>query len=952
MASSSINTVSSGAKNYVSGLASGMDTESMVESMLAGTQSKIDKQTGARQQLEWKQDIYRSMITNINTFGDKYFSYFGSGDTNLLSSSLYNTMTGISSSVAVKVNSVATNAVSGLNIDSIQQLATACTVKTAEAVTGKAVAKEADLSKFDDSSKTYSFSITLDGVSKTISFQGDIDGSKVLKNINQALYRNFGTSVGMNLDGNNKMNLVQLDSAGYPTVEPVDSSRRVIIQSVAGQEDTAKYLGFEGGFSNKLAYGMALKEMNFATPLQGGRYEFEINGVTVKGLTGDSTLSEVISAINGSGAGVTVSYSSAADKFIMQSSTTGEISNITMKQTYGNLLTTMFGVEAAGAQSGLFSKDIETSNAAGAPDGLAGLDAVQAFLFNGEDVKFTFKVDDEDVTITLKGKKESSLYKTRQNVVDAFNAQFDKKFGTGKIALSLSEDSGDATKSKLVLSSKEYKIEFPAGASDSAATLGFINSADPTKSVTNILGEDGKLADTGFSGELTIGGNTFKATDLINGNPATVGDLMKFLKNGLGDTNVNFENGRINIANLNGKEVSGSMAESLFGTNKLGFTPVSNSVTSNKLNAVPTTGKVTVSVNGRLSEIDFGDLSGDKPMDKLLKAIQEAGNGITANYIDGCLTISGGYTEFSLNGTDADGKDIIKSLFNAESFVYTSKNMTAEVTAGQNAKLTIDGVVVERNTNTFEIDGITMELTSTSNDPISLTTSRDTDKIVDSLKGFVEDYNKLIEELNGYLKEDSSYKKYPPLTDAQKKEMSDKEIELWEKKSKTGLLRNDQNVSNFLSDMRMILYNKVESAGLALYDIGIETSDKWQDNGKLVIDEDRLQSAIATNVDNISKLFTDKEQGVAVKLQQAIKDAANVSSGSPGAMVRYAGTKDVLVAKNTLYEQMKSITQTLSNLNNKYTLEKARYWKQFTAMEQAISNMNSQSSWLTQQFSA
>lgn len=945
MASSSINTVSSGAKNYVSGLASGMDTESMVESLLAGTQSKIDKQTGARQQLEWKQDIYRSMITNINTFGDKYFSYFGSGDTNLLSSSLYNTMTGISSSGAVKVNSVLTNAVSGLKIDSIQQLATACTIKSAEAVTGKAVAKEADLSKLNDPSKTYSFSITLDGVSKTISFQGNADKDEVLKNINQALYRNFGTSVGMCLDTDNKMNLVQLDSTGYPKAGvSVDSSRRVIIQSVAGQEDTAKNLGFEGGFSNKLAYGMALKDMNFATPLQGGRYEFEINGVTIKGLTGESTLSEVISAINGSGAGVTVSYSSASDKFIMQSSTTGDISNITMKQTYGNLLTTMFGVEAAGAQSGLFSKDIETSNTAGAPDGLAGLDAVQAFLYNGEDVKFTFRVDDEDVTITLAGKKESSLYKTRQNVVDAFNAQFDKKFGTGKIALSLSADPDDAANSKLVLSSKEHKIEFPAGASDSAATLGFTAG-------TNLLETGEDLAKMGLSGTLTIGGNTFDTANPTAAYPATVQGLMDFLKDGLGSANVKFENGRINIADLNGQNVSGTIADSLFGTSNLGFTPVSNSVTSESLTAVPNTGKVTVNVNGNLTEIDFGNSPSSDPMTELLNAIQGAGTGITADYTNGRLTISGGDTEFSLNGSDAAGKDIIRSLFQAESFVYNPK-MKAEVTAGQNARLSIDGVVVERNTNIFEIDGINMELTGTSNEPISLTTSRDTDKIVDSLKGFVEDYNKLIEELNGYLKEDSSYKKYPPLTDAQKKEMSDKEIELWEKKSKTGLLRNDQNVSNFLSDMRMILYNKVESAGLALYDIGIETSDKWQDNGKLVIDEDRLQSAIATNVDNISKLFTDKEQGVAVRLQQAIKDAANVSSGSPGAMVRYAGTKDVLVAKNTLYEQMKSITQTLSNLNNKYTLEKARYWKQFTAMEQAISNMNSQSSWLTQQFSA
>ena len=248
-----------------------------------------------------------------------------------------------------------------------------------------------------------------------------------------------------------------------------------------------------------------------------------------------------------------------------------------------------------------------------------------------------------------------------------------------------------------------------------------------------------------------------------------------------------------------------------------------------------------------------------------------------------------------------------------------------------------------------------MELTSEYHDtgaPISLTTSRDTDKIVDSLKSFVEDYNALVEELNEHLKETANYKKYAPLTDDQKKEMSDKEIELWEEKSKEGLLHNDANITSFLGDMRMVLYSSVEGAGLSLYDIGIETSDNWRDNGKLVIDEDVLKSMVATNADAICTLFTDRDQGLGVGMQNALKEAANVSSGSPGTMVRYAGTKDVLTTSNTLYEEMKHISETLSNLNTKYQLEKTRYWNQFNAMEQAISNMNSQSSWLTQQFSS
>ena len=122
------------------------------------------------------------------------------------------------------------------------------------------------------------------------------------------------------------MKLVQLNPDGTTSNNAVNSSRRVIIETAGSSsedKDVIANLGFKGGFSNKLDYGTSLKNMNFATPLQGDRYEFEINGVTIKGLTGDSTLSDVISAINGSNAGVKVSYSSASDKFIMESSSTG-----------------------------------------------------------------------------------------------------------------------------------------------------------------------------------------------------------------------------------------------------------------------------------------------------------------------------------------------------------------------------------------------------------------------------------------------------------------------------------------------------------------------------------------------------------------------------------------------------------------------------------------------------
>lgn len=967
---SSINTVSgNGNKNYVSGLASGMDTESIVKSLLMGTQTKIDKQSGLKQQLEWKQDIYRDLITKINTFSDKYFSYYGSGDTNLMSQSLFKTMTGISSSGAIKISSVSSNAVSSMNISEIQQLATACSVKSSGNVTGDPKGQEADLNALAEGEN--SFSITLDGVNRTITFTKGATEQDTIDNINQALYRNFGTSVGMKLadstaeDGSSikVMKLVKLNGNGEATNEAVDSSRRVIIESAGDSRDTIKHMGFSGGFSNKLDYGTSLKNMNFATPLEGNRYEFQINGVTIKGLTGDSTLSDVISAINSSDAGVRVSYSSAADKFIMESSSTGEISNITMSQTYGNLLTTMFGVEATGVQSSLFSQNITSDNS-------VDFNTIVENLNSGRDQSLTFQVDGEDYTVKLEGKNGVGNYKNAQAVIDAINSKLSREFGSGKVNFSLEDDPDIAGNSFVAVNSSEHSILFTtSNVNDGGAdAFGFAENQ------TNVLGKDTTWDAAGMAGKIKVNGTEVYITGNTTLEKVAV-RLQAAITNAVGgNPKVEYKDGRFNITGLTGNvkiegvegditDADGSIikknpVEIMFGKKSIQNVPNIKTVTSN---AVTDTrilkGNLKLTLeDGTTEVIDVNNLSIPKNFADLAAEIQGiVGAGVSVSYTtDGKIQIQGTSKGFNIEGTDTEGKALMNSLFGQDGMTFSSQ-MTAQVTAGQNARLTVDGTVIERNSNTFELDGITMELTSEYHDtgtPIRLTTSRDTDKIVDSLKSFVEDYNALVEELNEHLKETANYKKYAPLTDEQKKEMSDKEIELWEEKSKEGLLHNDANITSFLGDMRMVLYSSVEGAGLSLYDIGIETSDNWRDNGKLVIDEDVLKSMAATNPDAICKLFTDRDQGLGIGMQNALKDAANVSSGSPGTMVRYAGTKDVLTTSNTLYEEMKHISETLSNLNTKYQLEKTRYWNQFNAMEQAISNMNSQSSWLTQQFSS
>ena len=197
---------------------------------------------------------------------------------------------------------------------------------------------------------------------------------------------------------------------------------------------------------------------------------------------------------------------------------------------------------------------------------------------------------------------------------------------------------------------------------------------------------------------------------------------------------------------------------------------------------------------------------------------------------------------------------------------------------GQNAKVTINGAQIERQSNTFEVDGFKLTLNNTYNgntgQPIDLTTKVDTDNMVDKIKKFVETYNGLIDSMNSLVKE-PKYRDYAPLTEEQKKEMEEKDIEAWEKKAKSGLLRGDNILNSALNAMRTTMYSKgggqqdVAASGSApaqnfintLYEMGITTSDKTADRGKLKIDEDKLREAIEKDPEQVFKNFFRYDRG-------------------------------------------------------------------------------------------
>jgi flagellar hook-associated protein 2 len=286
---------------------------------------------------------------------------------------------------------------------------------------------------------------------------------------------------------------------------------------------------------------------------------------------------------------------------------------------------------------------------------------------------------------------------------------------------------------------------------------------------------------------------------------------------------------------------------------------------------------------------------------------------------------------------------------------------------GSNEKsgtVTINGTQIAVSSNKFTYQGVSFNLKEKipANSTISVRVSSDTQGIFDTVKTFVDKYNELIADLNGRLTE-KRYRDYPPLLDDQKKDMKDNDIKLWDEKAKSGLLTSDSTIRSFLTEMRNSLVSSVQNSGSfnSLKDIGINFSTNYRDNGKLILDEDKLKGVLQTNLEDVKKLFTTKGTGTTSSSTTVtdsnmhnnsgfgwrIYDRLNTTITELGSL---AGSPNSLVdTKSSIAKQLKSLGENIDKEQEKINTYEQRLWKQFGAMEKSLQKLNSQGSWLSQQ---
>lgn len=265
----------------------------------------------------------------------------------------------------------------------------------------------------------------------------------------------------------------------------------------------------------------------------------------------------------------------------------------------------------------------------------------------------------------------------------------------------------------------------------------------------------------------------------------------------------------------------------------------------------------------------------------------------------------------------------------------------SKVQNGENAKFTINGVETERRSNTFNISGMTITLKDVSEQAITLGASTDVDSIFDTISSFVNEYNDLVDLVNGKLNE-RYYRDYEPLTDEERDAMSESEAKRWDEQAQSGMLRNDSLLQSSLNRVRQGLYQTVDSGNSInhLTQLGISTTRDYADGGKLVINEDQLRAAIEEDADAVYAFFngTSDQPGIAQTMRSNLQEGMSSLSRKAGGSEGFHEQQQYAIGQQT-----KSIEDRIEAFERRLEQKESRYWRQFTAMERAMQMANQQS---------
>lgn len=933
----------------MSGMNSGLDTESIINALTANSKLKITKQNRKLLEYQATQEAYRDVISKLTSLQDKYFDILNKSS-NLKGTSMWSqyaattSVNGEEKKISGFSISSSVNSTEGNYSVKVNKTATQATMSGASLSSGAKI----DLSSISDG-ESYGLTVTVGDETKNISFTGGATESETLNNLNDALCDAFGES-NSSAAATGNAGLVYVEAG---TGQLVSREGKGITLSGAGAMGSSTALSFSNVKSgnNTVSVRIGDEVLNISFQTLANDY---FDGIT---FYEDGTY-EPVTEENEQKAEL---YQQIKDDYV-------ESKKYEAYLEWDNTLTAddkeafrkaQFDKAEAAQRETYLNKYLASKfdeYYAEAGENAMSFDDWKAANFNDNDTTnelyngfVDYYYDKTSLTAEQEARRDEKVAAFWQSEYDSYVADGGTDDMETWKAAQLADTDGEIYKAyeevyNSIQPEQGYQLDYDmwCGASYNAYAAYKEDVCTVTEDSLNITAQNivdhyNKTSIQNSLGAVeTADGTKLNITFNDNDGAGSVIDTVS-----------------ISAEDADGNAVDFSISADKGSTNNFGMSEVTTSVSqisnstliSDLGIAANADGNYTFKINGK--EFSF---SGDTTVKDMMRAVNASDANVKMTYssLDNSFKITA--TEYGVNSAIEieDGSEGLLSAIGLGS--------GATFTAGTNLEVEINGRVLESDGNTLDVDGTTFTFSGVAaGTEFDVEVKKDTSAIADVIKSFVEDYNKVIEEVYEYLDEKPD-DDYYFLADADKEELelSESQEEKWEEKAKQGILYHDSIISSVMTSMRTALMGCVTAADgstLSLASIGITTSSDYTEHGKLVLDEDKLMAAIEDYSDDISKLFSDSTNGIMVKFDAAL-EAGVGTTGNKGTLINKAGLASGSTATdNAIYNQMKRISEKITTLEERYENEQDRLWKKYSAMETMLGQLNSQQSSFSSYFS-
>ena len=973
-------------------LMSGLDTQKLIDAMTAKTQSKIDKQNSLEQVATWRREMYREVESLMQKLSDDYFSF--ASDTNILSSTFFSSLDLVSSSSAVSATGTASNA-GNVVVNSVSQTAKAA-VYTTQDISGVTTIQSGALQSEWAQSAVGGKSLVVGyggkqytlTVDSSVTLDSDADANANLTKITDNLNKQIASSDEL------KGHVEFSAENGQVTLKSTDGTTDVSVTAYKADGDDTSGETFLSalGLSGQTA-AASITGDTVTTDADSPLFNQTVSSASYLKLEVDGTDYTVYLGTDEDGNPLDLSNVSSTDEVAnavaqqLQSQIAGnsDLKDKVSVTSSGGKITITGGDVSGGSENLLQGLGLQADG--GTVDKAALTKSYLGDTLAGSTVSFTLDGVTKAVSFS---ESEKDDYDEAGELASYLQTKLNTAFGSEKVTVA--EESGRLTFS-VTDSTSVLKIASASASGvlgeDGALRLryGAVNRLDTTMTLdeyANSVSTELSATETDADGkplyELNVNGKAFTFSG-----DNEIGTVLSTISND-SDAGVNIQysqtsncfriladdtgaQGRISVQDVG----SGNLASVLHLEADENAVTIKTGEITNLSSESDSTYSLSVGGGQEAKSLSVGDEQEVKftiaggTYDSINSLKDAAQTAIDTTGLNGKIQV----------GVSTDGKHLIFGSTDGSSFSLAKDSESAGdilglgdademaaagYAAGQDLKMNVvlgggETQDITRSTNSFDLDGLHLTVTGTTEEgaePIKFSSSGNVDDLVDKISAFVDEYNKLIDKANQYTSEmpygldaeNGTNTKYGPLTDAQKEDMTDDEIEKWNEKAKQGLLQNDGTLNSILSDLREAVLEPVQSAGLSLSAIGISTTSDVLSGGKLAVDKTALESALQSDPDRVAELFTNTD-GVSGRIKQVIEK--NIGAfGNSGALIEVAGKDNMTGADNSLLSrQISDYESNVKKLQTQLQTEKSHWLAKFTTMETKLSALTSQYDYLS-----